>query len=243
LGGVLLAIAAILFYIKYHRLPLRHYLDVLAIGLLLALAFGRIGCFLNGCCYGKPTNLPWGIRFPYGSFAYESQVRPDSERGRAEAYLRLPDSYFGYMNQDGEFIPGLKPRSYLTPQQQQQVTEGAYRCLPVHPTQLYSSALAVLLCLLLYAFWRRAQKAERARAYPFLTKPGSVFGLMFIVYGVMRFLMELLRDDNPFEIDHLTISQLLGIALVVLGAALLVFFALAKPERLVASASKQPRRD
>ncbi len=243
LGGVLLAIATIFLYIRYHRLPLRHYLDVLAIGLLLALAFGRIGCFLNGCCYGKPTDLPWGVRFPYGSFAYESQVQPDPERGRPEAYLHLPDSYFGYMNQDDEFIPGLKPKGYLTPPQQQQVTEGVYRCLPVHPTQLYSSALAVLLCLLLYAFWRRAQKAERAGAYPFLTKPGSVFGLMFIVYGVMRFLMELLRDDNPFEIDHLTISQLLGIALVVLGAALLVFFTLAKPERLVASASKQPRRD
>jgi len=94
------------------------------------------------------------------------------------------------------------------------------------------------LCLLLYAVWRRAQKAERAGVYPFLTKPGSVFGLMFIVYGVMRFLIELVRDDNPFEIGHLTIAQLLGIALVLLGAALLAFFTAAKPEKLPAFASK-----
>ncbi|MBN1359706.1 MAG: prolipoprotein diacylglyceryl transferase [Sedimentisphaerales bacterium] len=240
LGGVLLAIAVILFYIWYHKLPMRHYLDVLAIGLLLALAFGRIGCFLNGCCYGKPADLPWAVRFPYRSFAYESQVRADLERDRTEPHLHLPDSFFGYLNQENEYVDDLKPKSYLTPQQQEQVTEGPYRCLPVHPTQLYSSVSAALLCLLLYGFWRRARSVERAGVYPFLTKPGSIFSLMFIVYGVMRFLMELLRDDNPYEIDHLTISQLLGIALVVLGTALLAFFTLARPEKLPAltSASK-----
>lgn len=244
LGGVVLAITVILFYIWYHKLPMRHYLDVLAIGLLLALAFGRIGCFLNGCCYGKPTDLPWAVRFPYGSFAYESQVRPDLDRGRPEPYFHLPDSYFGYMNQNSEYVPGLKPKGYLTPSQREQVTEGPHQCLPVHPTQLYASLSALGLCLLLYGFWRRAQKAERAGVYPFLTKPGSVFGLMFIVYGTMRFLMELLRDDNPFEIDHLTISQLLGMALVVLGTGLLVFFTWAKPEKLAASACQvDARRD
>ena len=31
--------------------------------------FGRVGCFLNGCCYGRPTTLPWGVKFPPGSFA------------------------------------------------------------------------------------------------------------------------------------------------------------------------------
>lgn len=239
LGGVLLAIAVIFFYIWYHKLPLRHYLDVLAIGLLLALAFGRIGCFLNGCCYGRPSDVPWAVRFPYGSFAYESQVRPDPERDRPEPHLHLPDSYFGYMTQEGEFVPGLKPKARLTPDQQEQVTEGPYRCLPVHPTQLYTSGTALFLCLLLYGFWRRAQKAEQAGVYPFLTKPGSIFALMFVVYGVMRFVMELFRDDNPFEVGRLTISQLLGMGLVLLGSALIVFFTLAKPEKLPARASNK----
>ncbi len=242
LGGVLLAVAVIVFYIWYHKLPIRHYLDALAVGLLLALAFGRIGCFLNGCCYGKPADLPWAVRFPYGSFAYESQVRPDPERGRAEPHLHLPDSYFGYLDQDNEFVPDLKPKSRLTPQQQKEVTEGPYQCLPVHPTQLYTSISAALLCLLLYGFWRRAQKAEQAGIYPFVTKPGSIFGLMFVVYGVMRFVIELFRDDNPFEMDHLTIAQLLGIALVILGTALVVFLHCARPEKLRASRSQGTAR-
>jgi phosphatidylglycerol---prolipoprotein diacylglyceryl transferase len=38
--------------------------DCIAPGLLLGLAIGRIGCFLNGCCYGGPCDLPWAVRFP-----------------------------------------------------------------------------------------------------------------------------------------------------------------------------------
>ena len=39
-------------------------LDLFMPPLALAHAVGRIGCFLNGCCYGKPTALPWGVLFP-----------------------------------------------------------------------------------------------------------------------------------------------------------------------------------
>ncbi|MGD8500075.1 MAG: prolipoprotein diacylglyceryl transferase, partial [Phycisphaerales bacterium] len=91
LGGVTLAVSVILFYMLYHKLPIRRYLDVLAIGLMSALVFGRIGCFLNGCCYGKPAKLPWGVRFPYYSFAYHSQIAEDLGRNRREPQLELPD--------------------------------------------------------------------------------------------------------------------------------------------------------
>jgi len=38
--------------------------DCIAPGLLVGLSIGRIGCFLNGCCYGGPCDLPWAVRFP-----------------------------------------------------------------------------------------------------------------------------------------------------------------------------------
>ncbi len=243
LGGVLLAIAVIFLYIRYHKLPLRHYLDVLAVGLMLALVFGRIGCFLNGCCYGKPTDLPWGVHFPYGSFSYRSQIQPDPERERAEPYLTLPEEYFGYFDEQGNYDPGLKPWKYLTPEQRERVTGGPYQCLAVHPTQLYTSGSAAVLCLLLYLFWRRSRRAEAAGRYGFATKPGSIFSLMFIFYGVLRFLMEMLRDDNPFEIGHLTVSQLLGVGLVLLGSALLALFSFLQPEMLPPDNAKPARRD
>jgi len=235
LGGILLAIGVILLYIHYHKLPMRHYLDVLAIGLTVALVFGRIGCLLNGCCYGKPTELPWGVRFPYGSFAYLSQVQPNLARNRPAPHLSLPDSYFGYRDEQGNFVPDLKPMSELTPEQRQLVTQGRYRCLPVHPTQVYSSAGAALLGLILLLSWKRSQRAERLGTYAFLTKPGSTFGVMFVLYGILRFGMEFLRDDNPFEVASLTISQILCLGLIVLGLALAAYFAVTQPERLSAS--------
>ncbi|MFH1715946.1 MAG: prolipoprotein diacylglyceryl transferase [Planctomycetota bacterium] len=222
LGGVILAVLVVFFYLVYHKLPIRRYLDVLAMGLMLALVFGRLGCFLNGCCYGKPTELPWGVRFPYYSFAYQSQINPDQKRNRPQPQLELPDEFFGYHGDDGGWISGLKPKQYLTESQKAEVTEGKYRCLPVHPTQLYSSAMAAFWCLVLYLFWRRARNAEHSGRI--LTKPGGTFALMLIVYGVSRFLIELLRDDNPFEFDGLTISQNLGIGMVVLGMVLMVVF-------------------
>jgi phosphatidylglycerol:prolipoprotein diacylglycerol transferase len=234
LGGVLLAIAVILFYIRRHKLPMRHYLDVLAIGLTAALVFGRIGCFLNGCCYGKPTDLPWGVRFPYGSWAYRSQVGPDIERHRPSAYLDLPDSYFGYRDAQGEYSSDLKPMSELTPEQCLLVTQGRYRCLAVHPTQLYSSAGAAVLGLVLFLSWRRSRRAEASGTYPVLARPGSTFSLMFILYGIGRFFMEFLRDDNPFETASLTISQILCLGLAALGLTLMACFAVTEPEKLPA---------
>ena len=232
IGGVVLAVAVILFYIWYHKLPMRHYLDVLAVGLLVALVFGRLGCFLNGCCYGKPTELPWGVCFPYGSFAYRSQVRANLDRGRPRPHLDLPEEYFGYEDEQGSYIPDLKPWTYLTAVQKEMVTAGPYRSLPVHPTQLYSSLAAALLGLGLYGVLRRSRRAENTSTHPFLTKPGSTFSLMFVLYGLMRFSVEMLRDDNPFEVGNLTISQLLSVGLVILGAVLMVFFTLSRPERL-----------
>ncbi|MBI5091466.1 MAG: prolipoprotein diacylglyceryl transferase [Candidatus Hydrogenedentes bacterium] len=58
---------AILFgywYLKRRNMSFWKTVDVGFPYLALGHAFGRIGCFLNGCCYGLPTSLPWGIRFP-----------------------------------------------------------------------------------------------------------------------------------------------------------------------------------
>ena len=224
LGGVVLAILVIAIYLRAKNLPVRRYLDILAMGLMLALAFGRIGCILNGCCFGRPTTCPIGIRFPYFSPAYLSQTMPDLARNRAEPYLTLPAEFFidGYL------------RSYkdLTDEQKFEVTKGKYRCLPVHPTQLYSSALALLVCLILYLFWRWGRGVEKkGEKTPAIAKSGSTFALMFILYSICRFFLEFVRDDNPFGADGLTISQNLSIVMFIFGFVLLAIFAKMKPEK------------
>jgi phosphatidylglycerol:prolipoprotein diacylglycerol transferase len=240
LGGVLSAIAVIGLYCRYHKLPVRRYLDILAIGLMLSLVFGRIGCFLNGCCFGKPTNLPWAVRFPYGSDAYYSQVNPNLERNRPEPQLKLPEEFFGYYYEGGKMFYGLKPYKDLTLEQKYMVDKGPFRCLPVHPTQLYSSINGAVLALVLYLFWRRSQNpvgdALRQAGISkndkkLFTKPGCTFGLMFILYGITRFFIEFVRDDNPFEFDTLTISQIIGVAMMVFGLLLMVIFEKMKPQQ------------
>ena len=239
-GGVLLAIAVIAFYLWQKKLPIRRYLDILAIGLMLALVLGRIGCFLNGCCFGKPTNLPWAVRFPYASHPYRSQVNPDLARNRSEPYLQLPADFFGYVEENGLWYQRLKPYEDLTKEQKFLVEKGPYRCLPVHPTQLYSSANAVVLCLILYLFWRRSQRIVATKnTSKLFTKPGQIFSLMFILYGITRFFIEFLRDDNPFELDSLTISQNISIALIVLGAALMFIFKKIKPDVIASGLSAE----
>jgi len=62
-GGLILAVAVALFYIRRIGLPLWTTCDVFAPGIALGHVIGRFGCLFAGCCYGKPTRLPWGITF------------------------------------------------------------------------------------------------------------------------------------------------------------------------------------
>lgn len=63
-GGFLLAAAGLVIFARRERLPLGALADALAPGLALGHGLGRLGCFFNGCCYGSPTSLPWGVTFP-----------------------------------------------------------------------------------------------------------------------------------------------------------------------------------
>jgi phosphatidylglycerol:prolipoprotein diacylglycerol transferase len=62
-GGFIGATIAGMIYVRWKKLPLWKTADVLAPSIALGSVFGRTGCLLNGCCYGRPTDLPWGFTF------------------------------------------------------------------------------------------------------------------------------------------------------------------------------------
>ncbi len=70
-GGLILAIACAAWYLRRKNLPFWKMADISAPGIALGQAIGRLGCLSAGCCYGKPTSVPWGITFT-DSYAYEN---------------------------------------------------------------------------------------------------------------------------------------------------------------------------
>lgn len=63
-GGMLFGILYFMFFSWRRKISLYALGDLGAVSWAIAYAVGRIGCLLNGCCYGAPTSLPWGVRFP-----------------------------------------------------------------------------------------------------------------------------------------------------------------------------------
>lgn len=65
-GGFIGACLATVLYAQRKKIALWKFADVLAPSIALGHAFGRIGCLMTGCCFGKVCSLPWAIRFPTG---------------------------------------------------------------------------------------------------------------------------------------------------------------------------------
>ena len=73
-GGLLGAIFGGFVFFKIHKIPFLPYADAIAPTLGIGIFFTRIGCYLNGCCYGMPTESAIGVKFPIMSPAGQYQV-------------------------------------------------------------------------------------------------------------------------------------------------------------------------
>ncbi|MFC2041978.1 prolipoprotein diacylglyceryl transferase [Chloroflexota bacterium] len=67
-GAVLGAALGIWVYSRFRKFNYGYFTDMVAPGIILAQAVGRVGCVLNGCCYGIETHLPWAIIYTHQSF-------------------------------------------------------------------------------------------------------------------------------------------------------------------------------
>lgn len=90
-GGLLLGGAAVIAVIRWKGLPFNIIADAAGLSLALGLAVTRIGCFLNGCCYGKPSGLPWAVTFPSESGIYASMNIPSTPIHPTQIYESLLD--------------------------------------------------------------------------------------------------------------------------------------------------------
>lgn len=73
-GGLIAAAVAFFVFCAVNQIRPLALLDIITPSIFLGIGFGRIGCFLNGCCYGKETSLPWGVQFPRDSATFGALV-------------------------------------------------------------------------------------------------------------------------------------------------------------------------
>jgi phosphatidylglycerol:prolipoprotein diacylglycerol transferase len=215
-GGFLLAFPILVWYALKHRIPVRVGMDIIAPCLMIGLAFGRIGCFLNGCCYGKECELPWAVQFPYQSLPYQDQfahgevVPPPEllvplENGRTRLVTR------DELKQDAIMIHRTKGTTAPLAPGARSLAVGQ-RSLALHPAQLYSALTAFLIAGITLSYYTLPHAAGRA------------FALMMMLEGVTRFVLEMLRTEPPVWGTPLSISMWLGLGLVIGGIALWVAF-------------------
>ena len=203
-GGFLLATPCTILYGIKKKVPLRLGMDIIAPCLMIGLGFGRVGCFLNGCCHGSECTLPWAVTFPYYSNAYQDQFA-DRERP-----LHVPPDL---VQEDPETrVRRLIPPETLRKMGPEYVNSAhQQRSRPVHPAQLYSTFTALLLAALLVAYF----------TLPHV--PGRVFALMLMLEGMTRFLLEMLRTE-PTVAGQMSLSMIIGLGLVAGGVVLWIAF-------------------
>lgn len=207
-GGVILAAPVVSAYVIWKKVSLRVTMDIVAPCLMLGLALGRVGCFLNGCCYGAGATLPWAVRFPYDSSAYVEQFydlngQPLNHEVPSPLLTPTPRGGVRLLKPDE-----IKASAELTALAQRE------RSNPVHPAQLYSTVNALMITAILLAYF----------TLPHIS--GRGFALMLMLEGPTRYLLEMLRVEPPV-LGPMSLSMVLGVVLFVVGVVL--WFAFSKP--------------
>jgi phosphatidylglycerol---prolipoprotein diacylglyceryl transferase len=204
-GGFLLAVPSGLVYGLWNKMPILRSLDITAACLMVGLGVGRIGCLFNGCCWGSVCDVPWAMQFPYDSPPYISHV----EEGRLTPPVELLfETDSGQQTLMSRQQAAANPRTALLARGQ--------HSLPVHPTQIYSFITAMLIAGLCVAILTLSPR------------PGLTFGIMLMCEGAGRFAIELLRRE-PGVLGGLSISMVIGVALIVAGVVMVGVLMKLKP--------------
>lgn len=227
--------------------------DVVIPCLFLGLFFGRIGCLMNGCCYGgRCEEGPLALSFPQGSPVYARQLtegellgltiepaRSGKSKGEVAGTITAvepgsPADRRGI--RPGSSVRGIQlappPADEIDPttpiDDSSQLSAVAVvdgqpivwtadelpaRALPVRAAQVISSVTGLILCILLLAVSRWVPLRE-----------GMLMAIGFIAYAVVRFVLEIVRSDEPGQFGtQLTISQWVSLVVVVLSIGLILY--------------------
>ena len=210
-GGFIFGMLAVFAYGFIRRVPLIRLADCLAPSVALGLAFGRVGCFLAGCCWGDVCVEPSRL----------SAIDDPAAVARIQTLPALSPP-------GSPFAVTFPARSDVTEQHIKLglISTGSQRSLPVHPVQLYEAVLAAILSALLH-FASRGPSA-----------PGLASIALLLGYAFIRFCTEFFRADNKLYAGDFTFSQ--TVSLWMAAACLLLLAARKLIRRAPAPAAAVP---
>ncbi|MEM7783265.1 MAG: prolipoprotein diacylglyceryl transferase family protein [Planctomycetota bacterium] len=240
IGG---SIAAVLF-LRSQKLSFLKVADLIAPGMVLGLALGRIGCLMNGCCYGGVCDIELPtLRFPAGSAPYMQQLyRGDLFGIQTELVTEGDESYQKVTAVEpgslgarsgvvaGDFIAFQFPESEVI----RFVKSSDNPTSPELKGKKDGMIVTDRLGSVPVDLPERSRPTHPTQVYSsvnafllFLTlwflwtvrkRDGQVFGLMLILYSISRFLIEIIRKDETGQFGtELTISQWVSIFTILVG--------------------------
>jgi len=175
-GGAVAGAMGSFFILRRHRVPFLAWADAAAPGLALSIAIGRVGCYLAGCDFGTPLS-----------------ARAPAWIKRLGTFPRWPDEVAG---------PAAGSPAWVEHVLTGRIPLAAKASLPVHPTELYEAAIALVLFAVLVAM----RRTRRFR--------GQSFVALVFAYGIMRFVLEAFRGDPERGLwGPLSVSQWMAAAL------------------------------
>jgi len=242
-GGLIFATIGLLIYIRRKKLPMWRLADAAAPAIMLGVMFGRLGCFLNGCCWGDVCgdDFALGVRFPrlIQTTRIESPIVPADGtwyatiesagtkqtlpwRELADRMQKAPARWQNLSARhwrvrrlpDGALVQDTISGSYAY---LQHLAEHPDRITPDAPRSLpvYATQLHASLSGLLIC-------AVLLVYWRWRRRPGEVFALMGCLYSVARFINENLRHDTPPMLFGMSISQVISVIVFVVGAVAIV---------------------
>lgn len=138
-GGLILGVPAGLGYARMRNQSIPKVGDVTAPNIMLGLGFGRIGCFLNGCCYGSTVKESFFLAIKYPKYAYDNVAQLFASQPKYGTVTTSP-----YADQD----------------KLGQLPADATHSLPLHPAQLYETVACFAMFFLLSWYWKKKRKHD-----------------------------------------------------------------------------------
>jgi phosphatidylglycerol:prolipoprotein diacylglycerol transferase len=198
-------IVACWLYARWHKHSLGHLLDISAFAAPLGVFAGRMANFVNGELYGRPSDVPWAVKFPQEILTWNRQQLDQLQ----PLFALVPAPPDGVLSYD----------MLITAVQQgnSAVATALSDLLPArHPSQIYEAVLeGLLLFAVLAVVWIKPRK------------PMIIGGLFCAAYAIVRIVGEQFREPDEhigFDALGLTRGQWLSVGLLLAGVALLAIF-------------------